>query len=203
MVSLKGVAADGLPELKGVLRAWVDWVESYCSNGERQDAPYWYNEQANTSTLVSAIAKEDGWALAEMTEQARPNSKKKVDLWFMPKGSREEFLAEAKRPMWHWYSDVKDWIEVAEKSMDEACEQVKSYRFRDSYTRLGMVFVVPMIRDGSGVKEYVGSLIRQFEGWAGCDARAWFFNDNVEHFTIPEGRSKNVYPGVMLLVRRA
>ncbi len=203
MAILKGVDAERFPELKALLENWVEWVADYCRH-EKRDAPWWYNEQTSTSTLVNVIAKMDGWALMELPQDDKPSSTKKADLWFMFRDDPDtEFLAEAKRPKKWCFPHVKDWLGEAGKNLRSACKQVQGYSFREDFVRFGMFFLVPAVKEGIDVAKYVNSLVSQFEGWDACDARAWFFYDSPPAY-LKEGKGSRArtHPGVMLLVRK-
>ena len=84
MMKTEHVERANIPGWPRLLKQWF-WILNRWEEADGEDAAYWYNERATTSTLAGAVWKCKGFALEEY-RCSRLYGKKasfgRADLWF-------------------------------------------------------------------------------------------------------------------------
>lgn len=178
---------------------WFLGIERYCRLTD-EDAPYWYNERANISVLAGA-AWRCGWvALEEFRCEKKKGREKKTgrsDLWMMSDSKTEE-LVESKFGFLALRSTR--FQEFAEGYIDAACRDVK--KVDETGTPTGVAFLsphLPISYEGEMEDKIEKAISKIFS--IQHDAIAWCFPRSTRSLSVPKG--KRIYPGVILIARRA
>lgn len=173
---MRGVKAGTMQDLAPVLDAWVQLVEDYCSLYAGQDTPYWYGEMTTVSSVVCAVGRAGGLALAEASDQRAyaggTPRRARADLWF--RNQTQEYLTEAK---WSWPNlGPRAWsFEGVEADLQRACLEVSCLlSLQPAVMGFGSVFVTPRSQRGQApapaslqgfLDELLETVPHQFAAW--------------------------------------
>ena len=207
---LRGIRLSKLRALRPILERWLYLNASIGSHWARyyDDCPWWYNERATLSFLAGAVWRAGGWAFEEFTagkQAATTRSKPSVrtgrcDINFGVGDS--EYVGEAKQ-CWPLLGtsanpsrEVVSSLEAAERDARQLTEM--------GLPCLGIAFASPRlhVKKRAQIRHELATFARSV-GLIRDATIAWVF-PLAAHDLMPENLNKQyIYPGVMIVVRRA
>jgi hypothetical protein len=188
-----------LKHWKSLFEEWFLIVKRYCRIAEGDDAPYWYNERANTGILAVA-ASRCGWAVLEeyQCDKGKGANRKRgsADLW-VSSGSNTENI-EAKF----------GFISLASKNIDTYVKnKIKTakrdaHKVDESSDKIALVFLSAYLPVGKKDKleDYFHSFKSKLEILIDYDVLAWCFPAETRYLSTHN--SKYFYPGVFVVVKK-
>lgn len=201
-VPVRHVNSGNLRSLKPIVDEWIDVIlQKYVDYFSMEDVPWWYNERATLSSLAAAAWMAQGIALEEYKTQKGKKSNPRTgscDL-FLGAESGAWFECEAKQTWCAVGRRARNGFESAKSGLKDACDNAKKLRKTEGVRRLGLCFLIPYLPIGD--KDYV---VEQIEKWLKDldglkrDCIAWAFPEKTRYI---EGSDKQIYPGVVLLVK--
>jgi hypothetical protein len=185
-----------LPGWDDLLKKWFRILNDWESDG--QDAAYWYNERATTSTLAAAVWRCNGFALEEYRCSRLYGKQERLgraDLWFKLAGDTSEYVVEAKQA---WPSTPKAMGTRATELLDAASEQLS----HDTYEGASKVALVFLALRRKEQPDSTGTFLEPFIEAARkveSEVLAWHFGPRVR--ALWSERAEAHYPGVIVLAK--
>ena len=216
-------AYEGDPDLRKLLKAWVNAVERYSALFENDNC-WWYNERASLSTLAGAAWTLEGWiALEEFSTRKRRTAPTdgvesgelrsgRCDLYVSSK--KAGFAIEAKQA-WQPVGRQADGFGCLLRAQKAAWYDCWHLTKVEAERRFAATFVVPTIPlsyvriasskkdevDRTAVVDLVKRWIRANGSFASARGRkvsyAYTF-PKIDH--APYIKGKHVYPGVLMIL---
>lgn len=195
------------PVFEPLLREWAEVITGY-SAAHRDDALYWYNEQASVSTVAAAAARMRWHVLAEFRTEKDEGQGRflgRADLWFespVATDSQHSFFIEAKQ-LWPRLPAALSGLKYeVERCLHQALTEVAAVTDAEG-RRIGLVFVVPAIAsayhqdDPLHVEEQVRELIAVLQT---LEVDAWAYAGSPSECS-PINKAGYRYPGVACLLK--
>ncbi|MBM3129652.1 MAG: hypothetical protein FJ009_13630 [Chloroflexi bacterium] len=197
--------------LRRVLQKWQRLNERLGSDWIKSDnnAPWWYNERASLGFFCGAVWLCGGWVFEEFITEKKPAGAKRTKRKYVGRCDiefgigKDEFLAEAKQCWPYIGTSTRKNIDRVESTINIACQESRQTP-EPGYQKLGIVFAVPRLHKSK--KERLDLELARFLNELKRlqhTTIAWVFPKSARNL-MPSGESKNyVFPGVVLLIRRA
>lgn len=205
-------APSSFKNLLPLLDAWhklmrrlaVEWEED-------KDCPWWYLERTAVGFFSAAVWSQGGEAIEEYgTDKKSRTDKKKTcngrgDVMFSisHKSRKQWFVAEAKQS----HPRIRGRAGTLKASIRKKLKEARQDAVRcKSYgcSRLGLVFLCPYTTGHPPDAAEIRSWIRNLKAVSNKDktAIAWAFPNVARNLSYVNGKGKEFYPGVALVIRR-
>lgn len=211
--SLHGVYVPrSFKELHPLLEAWLKLMRRLARDWEKdRDCPWWYLERTAVGFFSAAVWNQGGEAIEEYgtDKKSRTHKKKRCngrgDVMFSVETNSHKrwFVAEAKQShptIRGKVETLKAKIEVRLKEARQDAVRCKSY----GASRLGLLFLCPYTSghpaDAAEIRNWIDNL--KAVSPKNKTALAWTFPTVARNLSYANGKGKEFYPGVALVIRR-
>ncbi|RON49673.1 hypothetical protein [Pseudomonas frederiksbergensis] len=179
--------------LRPLLERWFDCIDRYNAVRGDNDAPYWFDENANRG-LLSAAA----WMAEMVTLQQTPTRKQTEE---GERNARADlFIASSEERA--WLQTSQRWPRVNSLNLTQALADITSDAKRISYAsdlKLGCLFVAPQKAQQSATPEELQDMVDDLQKEHTC-AVAWYFPYAYRKLRNESG---NYHPGIAVLFKEA
>ncbi|TWD49979.1 hypothetical protein [Pseudomonas sp. SJZ131] len=179
--------------LRPLLERWFDCIDRYNAVRGDNDAPYWFDENANRG-LLSAAA----WAAEMVTLQQAPTRKQTED--GDRNGRADLMIATSDERV--WLQTSQRWPKVNSLNLTQALVDITSDAKRISYAsdlKLGCLFVAPHKPQQSATPEELQDMVDDLQKEHTC-AVAWYFPYAYRKLRNESG---HYHPGIAVLLKEA
>ncbi|SDS17946.1 hypothetical protein [Pseudomonas prosekii] len=179
--------------LRPLLERWFDCIDRYNAVRGDNDAPYWFDENANRG-LLSAAA----WMAEMVTLQQTPTRKQTED--GDRNGRADLMIATSDERV--WLQTSQRWPKVNGLNLTQALADITSDARRISYAsdlKLGCLFVTPHKPQQSATPEELQDMLDDLQKEHTC-AVAWYFPYAYRKLRNEGG---HYHPGIAVLLKEA
>ena len=190
--------------LRAALREWAKLVDQYVYWHDGDDAPYFYNEQANVGFLASAACMSGLLALSEYgANKQKAEGKKYIgrsDLYICQK--KGTYAAFEAKQLWLTEDAVPHAASLIDDALGDATDDAERGD-RSCDMRVGAVFATYKADIGTSLEDIKGNCARMVRAATRCsDAVAWSFPESALKLKdIDRWREEFRWPGVILALR--
>lgn len=179
--------------LRPLLERWFDCSDRYNAVRGDNDAPYWFDENANRG-LLSAAA----WMAEMVTLQQTPTRKQTED---GDRNGRADLMIATSDER-SWLQTSQRWPKVNGLNLTQALADITSDARRISYAsdlKLGCLFVAPHKPQQSATPEELQDMLDDLQKEHTC-AVAWYFPYAYRKLRNEGG---HYHPGIAVLLKEA
>ncbi|PKH26219.1 hypothetical protein BI292_11855 [Pseudomonas sp. 43NM1] len=179
--------------LRPLLERWFDCIDRYNAVRGDNDAPYWFDENANRG-LLSAAA----WMEEMVTLQQTPTRKQTED---GDRNGRADLMIATSDER-AWLQTSQRWPKVNGLNLTQALADITSDARRISYAsdlKLGCLFVAPHKPQQSATPEELQDMLDDLQKEHTC-AVAWYFPYAYRKLRNEGG---HYHPGIAVLLKEA